>query len=64
MISPSRRPGMTVTERLWRIKAESKARQPYTCPHCGSGALCPTFTTDRRATWQCVECGREFTTTD
>jgi hypothetical protein len=55
---------MTRTERLWRLKQESKARRPYTCPYDGSGALCPSFTLDRRDTWVCVDCGREFTTAD
>ncbi len=74
-LSPSR-PVMTRTERLWRLKQESKARQPYTCPHCGSGALAPSFSafyrypddtagdvprlTDRRDTSICTACRREF----
>jgi ribosomal protein L37AE/L43A len=65
---------MTRTERLWRVKDESKARSPYTCPHCGSGALALSLVyyrypdgtpeekrrLDRRGTWVCVVCRREF----
>ena len=77
ILSPSRseRPVMTRTERLWRLKAELKARSAWTCPHCGSGALVPVFrtyyrytdgrpekerATDRRGTQHCADCGREF----
>ena len=49
-------------ERLWRIKEASRARRPYTCPHCGSGALWPTLAADRRRTWICLDCRREFCT--
>jgi ribosomal protein L37AE/L43A len=60
--SPSRsdRPVMPNTERLWRLKTALKARAPYTCPHCSGGALWPTLATDRRGTWICVDCHREF----
>jgi ribosomal protein L37AE/L43A len=51
---------MTRTERLWRLKQESKARSPYTCPHCGSGAIYPSFAWDRGGTWICTVCRREF----
>jgi transcription elongation factor Elf1 len=62
--SRSDRPVMTQHERLWRIKAELKARRAYTCPHCGSGALLPTLAHDRRGTSICVACNREFTGVD
>jgi ribosomal protein L37AE/L43A len=55
---------MKQSEFVWRLQAEVKARQPYTCSHCGSGALCPVFAWDRRGTWQCVDCGRELCTAD
>jgi hypothetical protein len=63
---PTRRPVMSRGERLWRLKDESKVRSPYTCPHCGSGALCPSFASDRRGTWICraIGCGREFAEAD
>lgn len=54
-------PVMTRAERLWRLKAEVKARSPYTCPHDGSGAIYPSFAPDRRRTWICTVCNREFT---
>lgn len=60
----SRRTAMGRRERLRRLKSEIKARQPYTCPHCGSGALLPSFATDRRATWICADCDREFCVAD
>lgn len=53
-------PVMSRSERLWRVKARLRARQPYTCPYCGSGALWPTLAHDRRGTWICVSCRREF----
>jgi hypothetical protein len=70
---------MSVAERAARLKAEFDARLPWTCHHCGSGALRPwlpktvlrwsckgcggevtRFATDRRGTWICVACRKEF----
>lgn len=62
--SRSDRPVMSHHERLWRIKAALKASAPYTCPQCGSGALIPSFATDRRGTQVCADCGREFCSVD
>lgn len=71
---------MSRTERLWRLRAELRARMPYTCPRCSSGAICPSFSgryrypddtpedvprqPDRRGTWLCTDCGREFCEAD
>jgi hypothetical protein len=55
---------MPRSERLWRIKDESKARSPYTCPRDGSGAIYPSFASDRRGTWVCTVCRREFCESD
>jgi ribosomal protein L37AE/L43A len=55
---------MTRTERLWRLKQESKARSPYTCPACSSGAIRPMFWPRLGLLWGCVVCGHIFSEAD
>lgn len=64
-MTETHRPVMGRMERLWRLRAESKARTPYTCHHCGSGGPVPAFVRGADV-WICADwrCARWFVVRD
>jgi len=55
---------MSRSERLWRVKDESKARRPYCCPACSSGAIRPMFWPGLNLLWGCTNCRKIFCESD